>query len=105
MALIHYVMFKVKTPGERPAVEQLFQEEYSQIQMELPKVQSVVILKNCVDRASNFDIMIKMKLADEDTLHAYLEHTIHRRLMKITGGLAEMVGGFDCWESELNPDC
>ena len=105
MALIHYVTFKVNKPEEVPTAERLFQEYYSQIQREILEVQSVDIMKNCVNRASNFDIMIKMKLADEDTLHAYLENTTHRRLMEKTDGLAKMVGGFDCLENDRETDC
>ncbi len=79
----HFVFMKFK-PGE--FTEEAFSEirdTFSALQKELPEeILSCRVLKNCVDREWNMDLLIEMELYSAESLPKYLKHPLHTGLGK-----------------------
>lgn len=77
-AMIHMVFMKMEPGILTEEVLQMYRDTYAKIQADLPEhVLQVEILRNCVERDQNMDLMIRLHLAGRDSLAVYLQNADH----------------------------
>lgn len=76
----HYVFIKF-LPGymTEEKVSQI-KQAFAEIKAGIKGVKEVQIERNCMDRKTNMDLMIRLSLTEESQLALYLKHPSHLRI-------------------------
>ncbi len=97
--MIHMVFMKLREGILTEELLREYQETFDAIRRDLPEdVKSARVLRNCVDRAQNMDILIKMELRDESALPRYLRHPRHVAIGEKMAEHIVSLASFDCEE-------
>ncbi len=74
----HMVMMKLEEGRFDERAEADYRETFAKLKEALPEeILSVRVIRNCVARPQNMDVLIEMELKDEDSLPKYLKHPLH----------------------------
>lgn len=93
----HYVLFKFEEGYMNQNLLRNAEDTFQTLESQLPEeIQKVNIFTNCVDRDTNYDLMIAMDLRNTDSLEKYLTHPIHKGLVKEWLPHIERRASFDC---------
>ena len=79
----HYVLLKFEPNYYNKDVVDFTKNTFNKIKDSLDGIFNVKVLRNCIERDSNMDIMIEMELKDEESLTAYLEHELHLKYASV----------------------
>lgn len=78
MALMHMVFMKFEGGYFTPEVVNEIEDTYRTLSSELPNdIYTVQIIKNCIERDTNMDLLIRARLKDGNSLPIYLNHPAH----------------------------
>lgn len=95
--MTHYVLLKLAPGTDIDAVEQRVRKTYQELDEALPFLHEPRVLRSCVARDSNADIMAVIELDGEEFLQAYLTHPLH---LAMAGDLKETVIGRTSFDHE-----
>lgn len=73
----HYVLLKFAPGTDLDAVEKKVSGVYAQLDSVLPFLNDPCVMRNCVERDSNADIMVSVDLDTPEKLQDYLTHPLH----------------------------
>ena len=85
--MVHYLLLKVAPDYDIDQVAEQVEHTYSRIERQVSGVSNVRVFRNCVDRDSNADLMIRLELERKGVLNDYLEHELHKGFVTRIGGL------------------
>lgn len=91
----HYVLLKLKADKFHEGIVSVSREILGKLVGEVSGLISVNVHTNCIDRADNYDLMIEMDLANEETLYTYLDHPYHQEFIDYMGHRIETKVSFD----------
>lgn len=75
---MHMVFMKFEEGYFTPDVMKEIGDTYRTLCDELPNdIYTVQIIKNCIERDTNMDLLIRAQLKDENSLPIYLNHPAH----------------------------
>lgn len=83
--MTHYLLLKF-TPGA--PVEELFplaEKTFAELTRTLECMRGARVLRNCVERDANADMLVILELTEESALKTYLEHPLHQAFAQQTG--------------------
>ena len=75
--MIHYVLLKFAAGTDLDAAEALVRETYGKLEETLEYLHEPKIFRNCVERDSNADLMVSIRLDSPGQLQSYLTHPLH----------------------------
>jgi len=78
--MIHYILLKLKPGADVDAAEARVKMTYQELDRLLDFLHEPVIYRSCVERDSNADIMIRVRLDSRDCLQDYLTHPAHLKM-------------------------
>lgn len=94
--MTHYVLFKFKPGISIERVLHCYNNTYLKMKSQLPEVESISFHENCINRDSNMDVMITVKLKSKDGLCDYLNHPLHLQFISDTNDDIINRVSFDC---------
>ena len=76
--MIHMVFMKLEPGILTEEIFREYQDTFEKIHRDMPEdVLEAAVLRNCVDRDQNMDILIRLRLRGKEALGAYLQHPAH----------------------------
>lgn len=91
----HYVLLKFKPEYFNDEILNYTRAVFDSIG-KLKDIEVVRVCRNCIDRDSNMDIMIEMKVSDEKALKSYLNHELHISFANTVNDHLVSKVSFDC---------
>lgn len=81
--MTHYLLLQFE-PGffEQAHIYELAQSTFTQLRDADIGILDVEVEKNCVDRPSNADLLVRMTLSGRDALTGYINHPLHLQFIK-----------------------
>ncbi len=77
----HLVLMRLEPGRFDAAAEREYNETFDALKAALPDdILAFRVLRNCVAREQNMDVMIELELAGPDSLPAYLDHPLHKAI-------------------------
>lgn len=97
--MTHMVFMKFEPGFFSPVVAEEIAETFRTLCKELPdEIYEAVVLENCVERDTNMDLLIRMKLKNEKSLPLYLNHPAHVEIGRKINPHVINRCSFDCEE-------
>ena len=84
--MYHYVLLKLKEGCTAAEIRKDYDELFPQLLEQVPELEEVEFLENCIVRDINMDVMIRSKFSDPEGLPKYLKHPLHLAFAARTGG-------------------
>ena len=76
--MVHMVFMKLEEGFLTEEIFRVYRETFAAIAADLPEeVRRAEVLRNCVPREQNMDILIRLDLRDAESLPKYLRHPRH----------------------------
>lgn len=91
----HYVLLKFKPEYFNDEILNYTRTVFDNIN-KLKDIEVIRVCRNCIDRDSNMDIMIEMKVSDEKALKSYLNHELHISFANTVNDYLVSKVSFDC---------
>ena len=99
----HMVMMKLQPGAYDDQADADYRETFRALQAALPEeILSVQVLRNCVPRAPNMDVLIEMRLRSPESLPIYLHHPLHVAIGERYNPKVVRIASFDT-EEETAP--
>lgn len=83
--MTHYLLLKFTPDAPVEKFVSLARETFAGLVDALDCICSAQVLRNCVARDANADMLVVLELTDEQALTIYLEHPLHRAFAQKTG--------------------
>lgn len=84
--ITHYLLLKLKEEytSERGELFELAKELFGKIADDNIGIENLSVQKNCIERDSNMDILVKFRFEDRKILDEYLKHPLHLKFIELT---------------------
>ncbi len=84
--ITHYLLLKLKEEyaSERGELFELAKELFGKIADDNIGIENLSVQKNCIERDSNMDILVKFCFEDRKVLQDYLKHPLHLKFIELT---------------------
>lgn len=92
----HYLLFKFKADYPVNEFREDLQHTYRQINEQIDGIEEIRFAENVYDRKSNADLMIYMRVSDQNSLEDYLNSQVHKEFVNRTLPYLEKTTTFDC---------
>ena len=93
--MTHFLLLKFEDGFFSDEIFRLAQAIFSQLSKEVPAVGETAVLRNCIVREENADLLVRMELS-RDGMKEYLEHPLHRRFVDTVDSHVVRRMSFDC---------
>lgn len=93
--MTHYVLLKFVSGTDLDAAEKRVREAYAALDQALDFFHDPQVCRSCVERDSNADIMVSVRLDRPEQLQDYLCHPLHLAMGKDLGPLLSQKVSFD----------
>ena len=94
--MTHYVLFKFKSGTSIEEILRCYNNTYLKMKTQLSEIETITFRENCIDRDSNMDVMITIKLQSKKGLCDYLNHPLHLQFISDTDDYILNRVSFDC---------
>lgn len=91
----HFCGLKFKKDSLTEADGKRIDEIFDEIERTVPGVHKARVLRNCIHRKENMDLMIEMLIEEEQTLLDYLNCEPHRKFAENYGSYVDQRISFD----------
>lgn len=93
--MIHYVLLKFEANYYNDDILNYTKSVFDNIG-KIANIYDVRVHANCMDRNTNMDIMIEMRVNNKDDLTFYLQHDLHRAFVNTVDSHVVLRVTFDC---------
>ena len=79
--MTHFVLVKRKEGESCPEIKQRAHELLSRCVGEIDGFEAAEVHVNCFEREQNYDLMLEMRMKNDQTLRKYLPHRLHQEFI------------------------